>query len=157
MPKGNEKIIYTLNQLLVMEITGRQQYLVNRARYFNLQLMSLVTYIDERIADETRHIDMLLDRILYLQGVPVADRISNVAVMTNIDGTFQADKASEQSAITAYNDAILKAVEAKDDGTRALLETILRDEEDHINDLEAKLDQVALVGLPMFLAQAIKE
>jgi len=156
MPKGNDKIIYTLNLALVMEMTGLQQYLVNRARYVNLQLPSLVSYIDERIADERRHYDMILDRIFYLQGVPVYGRFNNtIVIMTNVDGTFQADATTEKTAIDFYNDAILKAVEAKDDGTRVLFESILRDEEDHLNDLEAKEAQIGITGLQIFVGEQL--
>jgi len=157
MPKGNDKIIFTLNQLLVMELTGLNQYLVNRARYNNGQFATLVEYIDERIADERRHYDMLLDRIFYLQGSPVSGKINTVNISATIPGTFQADQSTEIAAIAAYNDAILKAVEAKDDGTRAILESILGDEEDHLNDLEARLAQIELTGIQVFLGQAIKE
>ena len=156
MPKGNEKIIFTLNALLTMELTGINQYLVNRARYNNWQFAALVEYIDERIADERRHYDMLLDRILYLQGVPVAGRLNPVNIATSVEAIFQADQASELAAIAAYNDAILKAVELRDDGTRALLESILSDEEDHVNDLEARIDQIGMAGVQIFIGQAIK-
>jgi len=157
MPKGNEKIIFTLNTVLVMELTGYNQYLVNRARYLNWQLSALVRYIDERIADEARHIDMILDRILYLEGVPVAGKLNPVNIGLDVPATFRFDAASETGAIAAYNDGIVKATELRDDGTRALFESILKDEEDHLNDLEAREGQIVMVGLQVFLGQAIKE
>ena len=157
MPKGNDKIIFTLNQILTMELTGINQYLINRGRYVNWQLSALVNYIDERIADERRHYDMLLDRILYLQGVPVYGKLNPVNVGLAVPATFEADSATETASISAYNDGITKAVELKDDGTRALFESILKDEEDHLNDLEARLGQIEMTGLQIFLGQAIKE
>lgn len=155
MPKADPRLIIALNQILVQELTAINQYHVNRARYKNLQFNELVEYIDERIADEVKHYNAVLDRIFYLRGTPVAGRLDPVNIAYDIPGTFSADAASETTAIQTYNQAIVLAVELKDDGTRKLLEDNLADEEDHLDDLQAKLDQVALTGLPVFLGQMI--
>ena len=155
MPKADPRLIVALNQILVQESTARNQYLINRARYKNQQLVGLVEYIDERIADEAKHYDLVLDRIFYLRGTPVSGRLDPVNIAYDVPGTFQADAGSETTAILTYNQAITLAVELKDDGTRKLLEDNLTDEEDHLDDLQAKLDQVSLLTLQVFLGQMI--
>ena len=151
-PASSSEIIKVLNELVVVEMTGINQYLANKSLYQNLQLTKLVEYIDERLADEYGHHKSLLDRIRYLRGkVEVNETLNKINLGDTVSDTFKFDAMSEKDGIALYNKAIETAVKLKDNGSRALFESILKDEEDHLDDLGAKLDQIELMGLQVFL------
>jgi bacterioferritin len=155
-PDSNQTVIDILNELVIMEMTGINQYLSNKSIYKNLQFESLVKYIDERINDEYQHHSMLLDRIRYLRGsLKTQETLDKINAGESILDTFKFDAQAERTAIEAYNKAIEIATKARDNGSRSLFETILKDEEDHLDDLGAKLDQIDLIGIQIFLSSQI--
>jgi bacterioferritin len=153
---GNTKLIEALNNLLVLERTGIDQYLIHRAMFNNWQFALLVGYIDERIADERNHQSLLEDRILFLQGSIVPAQINQVIVGDTMQAIFANDQTAELTAITAYNAAVSLAVSVGDEKTAQILRGILSDEDDHLNDIEARQMQMELTGMQNWMAIQIQ-
>lgn len=144
--KGNQQLIDFLNVLLAMERTGEDQYKIHRAMFQNWQLARAVIYYDERIGDEGRHITLLENRILFLEGSIVPGLINEVKIGKVVRDMFLFDQDSEAGAIAAYNKGIALAVELGDEDTAQMLRSILADETDHIDDIQARLNQQSLMG-----------
>lgn len=153
--KGNEKIIALLNDQLSDELTAVSQYMVHAAMCANWGYGELHDAIEHRAIEEMKHAEMLIDRILFLEGQPVVSNLKKMFIAADVEAQFKADHAAEDGAIKAYNDGIKLAVALGDNGTRALLETILNDEEKHIDWLEAQLDQIAQMGIKVYLAEKV--
>lgn len=155
--KGDPRLIQFLQDRLVEETAAIQQYSAHLARVENWGYKALTSYLEERRNDERKHQKMIMDRLEFFGVVPEVWTIGPVKVGLTVDAQLANDHEAEQTAITRYNATINLAVEVGDDDTRRLLESILSDETDHINDLEAQLTQIEQIGLPLYLAQQIKE
>lgn len=153
--KGDPRIINILNERLVEEFTAINQYSANLALLKNWQFGKLADYLAERLADEQKHYQMLLDQILFLEGVPVAGLLNLVQPGKNVPDMLALDHLSEASAIQRYNETIAICVELEDEITAGIIRSILADEADHINDIEARLTQIELAGIGPFLAVQI--
>jgi bacterioferritin len=155
--KGNANLIQTLNTLLADELTATNQYILHSEMCHNWGYERLHGKIEKRAIDEMRHAEKLIGRILFLEGKPVVSQLNPIHVGDEVPDQFQRDLEAEQEAVRAYNTAIRQAVEAGDNGTRDMLESILHDEEDHIDWIEAQIDQVRQVGAQNYLAQQIND
>ena len=150
--RGNTQIISALNEGLIRELTGINQYSIHRAILAVQEYPKLIEYIDERIADERKHYDMLAERIRFLEGVPVVGSLNPVNVGEDIMSIHSFDLTAEYDAIQKYNETIQLCLQVGDSGTRGILETILSDEEDHARDLEAQLIQIAQMTTSNYLS-----
>ena len=155
--KGNEKIIKTLNTLLADELTAISQYMVHSEMCDNWGYERLHKVVEKRAIDEMRHAEKLIARILFLEGQPVVSRLKEMHIGPDVEKQLKNDWNAEAGAIKAYNAGIRLAAELGDNGSRELLESILKDEEVHIDWLEAQLDQVSQMGIQNYLHQQIKE
>jgi bacterioferritin len=153
--KGNPKIIDTLNLLLADELTAISQYIVHSEMCANWGYKELHEAAEKRAVDEMKHAEKLIARILFLEGKPVVSKLNDMRIGAEIPAQLQNDHAAEQGAVKGYNEGVRQAVELGDNGTRALLEAILKDEEDHIDWLEAQIDQISHMGLPAYLSEQI--
>ena len=153
--KGNEQILNTLNTLLADELTAVNQYIVHSEMCANWGYDKLHHAIEKRAIDEMKHAEKLIGRILFLEGMPVVSLLNPMHIGAEIEPQFRNDHEAEAGAVKAYNTAIRLAVEVGDNGTRALLESILNDEEAHIDWLEAQLDQIRQMGLKNYLVEQI--
>jgi bacterioferritin len=153
--KGNEPLIDTLNRLLADELTATNQYIVHSEMCKNWGYEKLHDVIEKRAIDEMRHAEKLIARILFLEGRPVVSTLNPIHIGTTVAAMHQNDSEAEYEAVKAYNDGIRQAVDVADNTTRAMLEDILEDEEDHIDWLEAQRDQIAQIGAENYLAQQI--
>ena len=153
--KDNDRIIAALNERLIEELTAIDQYSIHRATFAIWQYNGLVAYLEERIADETKHFNWLLDRIKFLGGTPAAGKINSVNTGLEVTQIHTFDKTAEVVAISNYNATIALCIELKDSGTRDLIEQILADEEDHLRDLEAQLTQLAQMGEQNYLSSRV--
>ena len=151
--KGNEKIIKKLNDLLADELTAINQYMVHSEMCANWGYERLHQAVELRARDEMKHAEKLIARILFLEGKPDVSRLNAIRIGDNVEAQHGHDQEAEIAAVRAYNDAIRLAEESGDQGTRELLESILKDEERHLDGLEARFDQIADVGLPGYLAE----
>jgi bacterioferritin len=153
--KGNEKVIAKMNDLLSDELTAVNQYMVHAAMDANWGYEKLHGSVEKRAIDEMKHAEMLIDRILFLEGIPVVSELKKVVIGAKVDLQLKNDRTSEEDAVKSYNDGVRLAVEVGDNGTRELLEAILKDEERHIDWLEAQLDQVDQMGIQVYLSENI--
>ncbi len=155
--KGNPKLIELLNEVLTGELTSINQYFVHAKMCENWGYHRLYERIRKESIDEMRHADELIERILFLDGVPNVQRLGKVRVGETVPEQLKLDLALEKEAVTRLNQAIALAVEVGDNGTRHLLESLLKSEEEHIEWLEAQLTLLEQVGEKNYLAQQIRD
>jgi len=153
--KGNEKIIERLNALLADELTAVNQYIVQSEMCANWGYKRLHEAIEKRAIEEMKHAEKLIARILFLEGLPIVSSLNKINIGAQVQDHHANDWAAEEGAIKAYNDGIRLAVEIGDNGTRELFESILTDEEDHIDWIEAQLDQIKQMGIQNYLVEQI--
>ncbi|NHQ60996.1 bacterioferritin [Chlorobium sp. BLA1] len=153
--KGNPKIIEKLNSLLADELTAINQYIVHSEMCSNWGYEKLHNADEKRAIDEMKHAEKLIARILFLEGIPVVSDLKKIKIGADVAAQHKNDRHSEDGAIASYNDGIKLAVELGDNGTRELLESILRDEEAHIDWLEAQIDQISQMGIQNYLVEQL--
>ena len=153
--KGNDKLIATLNTLLADELTAINQYMVHSEMCKNWGYDSLHEVIEKRAITEMKHAEMHIGRIIFLEGRPVVSQLNPLHIGATVLDQFKDDLAAEQGAVAAYNDAVKLAVSVVDNGSRAMLEAILKDEEDHLDWLETQLEQLEQIGIQNYLAQQV--
>jgi bacterioferritin len=155
--KGNDKIIKTLNDLLADELTAISQYMVHSEMCDNWGYHRLHTLVEKRAIDEMKHAEKLIARILFLEGKPIVNRLKPMHIGPEVEHQLKNDWTAEDGAVKAYNAGIRLAADLGDNGSRELLESILKDEENHIDWLEAQLDQIQQMGIQNYLTEQIKE
>jgi bacterioferritin len=155
MMKGNDQVLATLNGLLADELTAVNQYMVHAGMCANWNYEKLHHTIEKRAIEEMKHAEMLIDRILFLEGTPVVSKLGAMKIGAGVEAQFHNDHDAELGAIKAYNEGIRLAVEQGDNGSRELMESILKDEERHIDWLEAQLDQIAHMGIQTYLVEQV--
>lgn len=153
--KGNDKIIAVLNDLLSDELTAINQYMVHSEMCADWGYEKLHEGIEKRAIMEMKHAEMHIGRILFLDGIPVVSKLKEINIGANVEAQFQRDLAAEIEAVKAYNEGIRLSVEVDDNGTREILETILKDEEEHVDWLEAQLAQIEHMGLGNYLVEQV--
>ncbi len=153
--KGNDKVIEALNEMLADELTAINQYMVHSEMCANWGYEKLHEAIEKRAITEMRHAEKLIGRIIFLEGRPIVSKLNPIHIGGDVESQLRNDLASETGAVKMYNDGIRLAVEVGDNGTRALLEGILHDEEDHADWLEAQLDQIAQMGIQNYLVEQV--
>jgi len=155
--KGDEKILKTLNELLKDELTAIVQYVVHAEMCADWGYERLHEAIEKRSRQEMKHAESLIERIIFLEGTPIVSQLGDVHVGPDVQKQLQSDLNAEMGAIQAYNKAIQLAIELNDSVTRDLLESIAKDEDDHINWIEEQLAQIEQMGLPMYLTTQTKD
>ena len=153
--KGNDQIIETLNALLADELTAVNQYMVHSEMCANWGYERLHKAIEKRAIDEMKHAEKHIGRIIFLEGMPIVSNLNKITIGPDVEAQLKNDWAAEEGAIKSYNEGIRLAVEVGDNGTRELLESILKDEEEHIDWLEAQLDQINQMGIQNYLVEQV--
>ena len=153
--QGDDKVISSLNNLLADELTAINQYMVHSEMCDNWGYSKLHASIEQRAIQEMKHAESLIGRILYLEGTPIVSSLNKIKIGANVEAQINNDLSGEILASEMYNSGIQICVDSKDNGTRDLLESILKDEEDHIDWLEAQLDQISQMGLQNYLSQQV--
>jgi bacterioferritin len=153
--KGSAKLIEALNDVLTAELTGINQYFIHAKMCENWGYHRLYDATRKEAIDEMKHADELIERILFLEGVPNMQRLGKVKVGETVPQQLTLDHALEVDAVARLNKAIGLAVEVHDNGTRDLLEHILTSEEEHVNWLEAQLELIKQVGEHNYLSEQI--
>ncbi|MBM4024800.1 MAG: bacterioferritin [Planctomycetes bacterium] len=151
--QGNKKVIAQLNTRLADELTAINQYMVHAEMCENWGYVRLHEAIQKRAIDEMKHAEKLIARILFLEGQPTVSTLNKIDIGADVQKMHKNDRTAEETAIKDYNADIGLAAELGDNGTRELLESILRDEEAHIDWLEVQLDQIQQMGLPTYLVE----
>jgi bacterioferritin len=151
--KAKPKIIEKLNALLADELTAINQYIVHSEMCANWGYERLHEAIEKRAITEMKHAEKLIERILFLDGTPIVSKLNKIEIGSDVKAQFENDLDAERMAVQAYNEGIQLAVESGDNGTRALLESILADEEHHVDWLEAQLEQINQIGVQNYLTE----
>jgi bacterioferritin len=152
---GNDKLIAVLNDLLSDELTAINQYIVHSEMCANWRYEKLHEKAEKRAIEEMRHAEKLIERILFLEGTPVVTQLKAIHIGKDVEQMHKNDLDAESDAGRAYNEAIKLAVDVGDNGTRDLLESILHDEEEHLDWLDAQLAQIGQMSLPIYLTEQI--
>ena len=105
-----------------------------------------------RSITERKHAEKLIERILFLEGIPIVSDLNKIHIGADVPKQFANDLTAEMTAVAAYNNAVKVAVAVGDNATREILEAILKDEDGHVNEIEEKLDQINQMGVPQFLS-----
>ena len=155
--KGNPKVIKVLNELLVEELTAINQYFVHSEICESYGYGVLHGKIRAESMDEMKHAEVLLERILFLGGKPTMGKALSLTISEKVEQMLANDLVLEQGAIASYNAAIALCAELGDNGSSDLLQTILTDEEKHLEFIETQLSLIKQIGLPNYLAQQMGE
>ncbi len=149
--KGNSKVIKELNEALREELTAINQYFLHAEMCENWGYKKLADYIKKQSIDEMKHAEVLIERILFLDGAPTMEPLK-LTVGGTVRHMIESDLALEIGAVKQYNAAVQIATQEKDNGSRDLLVQLLKDEEDHVDWLEAQLHQIKEVGYERYLS-----
>lgn len=155
--KGNDQVIACLNEVLKAELTAINQYFLHAEMCENWGYERLGDNTKKESIDEMKHAEALIERILLLEGVPVMNELFPLHIGANVKAQIENDLALEIQAVARLNGCIRLAVEAGDNGSRELFEKILKDEEHHIDWLEAQLHMIQEMGLEFYLSQQMHE
>ena len=155
--KGDPKVIEILNEVLTAELTAINQYFVHAEMCENWGYDRLLHIIRKESIEEMKHAEALIERVLFLEGIPNVQRLWNIRIGENVHEIFKADLALELEALPRLNQGIETCRELGDNNSRHLLEEILEDEEEHVDWLEAQLTLIDQVGLQNYLAEQIKK
>lgn len=153
--KGNDEIIKILNDVLTAELTAINQYMVHSEMCANWGYQKLYKHIRHEAIQEMRHAEWLIERVLYLEGVPNVQRLGEINIGETVEEQFASDLKLEYDAVERLNPGLARCRELGDTGSAMLLEKILAEEEDHVDWIEAQIDAVKQVGIQNYLAQQL--
>ncbi|MGB3050425.1 MAG: bacterioferritin [Polyangiales bacterium] len=151
--KGNDEVITVLNEVLTSELTAINQYFIHSKMCEDWGLQKLAAKKREESLEEMKHAEIVITRILFLDGVPNMQRYFPVKVGENAIEQHRLDLEVEYDAVKRLNAGIATCVEKGDNGSRELLEMILQQEEEGIDWLEAQLHMVEIIGKERYLAE----
>lgn len=150
--KGHPKVIETLNDLLADELTAIVQYIAQAELMANWGYKKLHKILMDRAKTEMRHAEKHIERIIFLEGKITGIKFKEMEIGEDPESILKISRDSERYAVEAYNNAISLCQELKDNGTREILESILKDEESHLELVESQLEQIKQIGLENFLS-----
>jgi bacterioferritin len=155
--RGDPQVLEILNEVLTAELTGVNQYFVHAKMCANWGYERLARKKRDESIDEMKHADEVIERILFLEGTPNMQRLHHVRIGEDAVEQHRLDLAMELEAVELYNRAIGLCREKHDNGTRELLERILKSEESGVDWLESQLHLVEEIGKERYLAEQIRE
>ena len=150
--KGNSQILTLLNDRLAEELTAISMYMVHSEMCANWGFEKLHQSFEKQAIDEMKHAEMLIGRILFLEGTPTVSKLNDMKIGANVTDMIVFDEDAEAGAIKSYNDTIAAVVKAGDNGTREIIAKILLDEERHVDWAETQRELIAQMGLQNYLA-----
>ncbi len=153
--RGDPQILEVLNEILTAELTAINQYFIHAKMCANWGYQRLAKKKREESIDEMKDADAVIERILYLDGVPNMQRMNPVRIGEDAIEQHRLDLALEVEAVARYNRAIALARDKGDNGTRALLERILQSEEHSVDWLESQLYVIDQIGKERYLAEQL--
>jgi bacterioferritin len=155
--QGNPKVIAALNEALKEELTAINQYFLHAEMCENWHYTRLGDFIKKQSIDEMKHAEKLIERILFLDGVPNLTELMHLKIGANVKEQLESDLKLEIGAVAMYNRSVQICREEGDNASRELFEQLLKDEEMHVDWLEAQLHQVKEIGYERYLSQQIKD
>ena len=150
--KGNPKVLAELNKALKEELTAINQYFLHAEMCENWGYQRLSAYIKKQSIGEMKHAESLMERILFLDGTPSMQPL-DVKIGGTVKAMIENDLTLEVAAVKQYNNAVAIATEEGDNGSRDLFVVLLKDEENHVDFLEAQLHQIKELGYERYLTQ----
>lgn len=154
--KGNEKVIAALNEALKSELTAINQYFLHAEMRHDWGYQGLYERTKKQSIDEMKHAEKLIERILFLEGAPNMSELFPINVGANVKAQLENDLALELEAVARYNASIKLCAEAGDNASRELFVKLLKDEEEHVDFLEAQLHLISEVGLERYLTEQMR-
>jgi len=155
--KGNPKVIAALNKALHEELTAINQYFLHAEMCENWHYSRLGDYIKKQSIDEMKHAEELIERLLFLDAIPNMTEAMQLSVGKNVKDQLESDLKLEIQAVAMYNKAVQISRDEGDNASRELFERLLKDEEEHVDWLEAQLHQIGEIGYERYLSQQVKE
>ena len=155
--KGDAKVIDALNRALTTELTAINQYFVQAKMLKNWGYLTLAKKMHEESIGEMKHADKIIERILFLEGIPNIARYDVIRVGKDVREQLENDLKLEMTGVKGYNEAIELCIKVKDAGTRELLEEILVSSEDHVDWLETQIGLIERLGLQNYLTEKLGE
>jgi bacterioferritin len=155
--RGDDEIIALLNEQLTSELTAINQYFLHAKMQQNWGLTKLAAYTRNESIDEMRHAELITDRILFLEGLPNYQRLFTLRVGQTVREQLQSDLAIEVEVVERLRPGIALCREKGDITTANLFETILADEEHHIDYIETNLELIDRLGEQLYLAQLVDQ
>ena len=149
--KGDKKVIQYLNKVLGNELTAINQYFLHSRMYKDWGIKALADKEYEESIDEMKHADQLIERILFLEGLPNLQDLNKLLIGEHVQEMIECDLKLEYLAHKDLKDAILHCEEVKDFTSRELFRSILDSEEEHIDWLETQLEMIKQMGLQIYL------
>lgn len=153
--RGNDQVLSHLNEALKAELTAINQYFLHAKMCENWGYLRLADYNRKESIDEMKHADVLMERILFLEGTPNMTDMFPIRVGKDVKAQLESDMALELDAVKRLNEAIALCRTVGDNASRELFERILMDEEHHVDYLEGQLHIIGEIGLAHYLAQQI--
>jgi bacterioferritin len=155
--QGNPKVIASLNEALREELTAINQYFLHAEMCENWHYSKLGDYIKKQSIDEMKHAEVLIERLLFLDAVPAMTEPMKLTIGHNVKEQLESDLRLEIEAVGLYNNAVKVSRDEGDNASRELFERLLKDEEAHVDWLEAQLHQINELGYERYLSQQIRE
>jgi bacterioferritin len=155
--KGDEKVIEHLNEVLTNELTSINQYFLHSRMFGNWGLKKLAKREHDASMDEMKHADSLIERILFLEGLPNLQQLNKLLIGENVEEALKCDLKLEMHAHPMLKAAVAHCEQAGDYISRELFEDILESEEEHIDWLETQLDLIGKVGIENYTQSQIGE
>ncbi len=155
--KGNQEIVKILNELLSDELTAIIQYVVQAELFANWGYKKLHNIFMERAKTEMHHAEKHIERILFLGGEVYGIKLKEMEIGKDPLSILKISLEAEKYAVNLYNRAIKVCQDLNDNGTKVILESILKDEESHLDLVESQLDQIEKIGIQNFLASQIND
>ncbi|MPZ67775.1 MAG: bacterioferritin [Pseudonocardiaceae bacterium] len=154
--RGDEEIISLLNEQLTSELTAINQYFLHAKMQQNWGFTKLAEHTRKESIEEMQHAERITDRILFLEGLPNYQRLFSLRVGQTVREQFQSDLAIEMEVVERLRPGITMCREKGDITTANLFETILADEEEHIDYIETNLELIDKLGEQLFLSELVE-
>ena len=155
--KGSPKVIAQLNEALKEELAAINQYFLHAEMCENWHYHKLAVHIRKESIDEMKHAEALIERILFLDGTPSMTDPMKISIGASVKDQLTGDLDLELRAFAMYIKAVQVARDEGDNTSRELFERILKEEEGHIDWLEAQIHQMKELGYERYLSQQIRE